>query len=144
MKAKSNTWGKGERFQAIPFHLFHTFVRGLFLNSVANGWRKHSVLTPPNTPGSWLTSRRPVLMKGIWQVQVMEEEEESVANTEAQIPVSMAHGTVCFIPTAPTLFVSVLCAKTTYNSQNNSTLFRLLHESSIHLLALRVSFLLQW
>lgn len=29
----------------------------------------------------------------------------------------------CFIPTAPSLFVSVLCAKTTYNSQNNSTLF---------------------
>lgn len=33
-------------------------------------------------------------MKGIWQMQVIEEEEESVANTEAQIPVSMAHGTV--------------------------------------------------
>lgn len=29
----------------------------------------------------------------------------------------------CFIPTAPSLFVSVLCAKTTYNSQNNSTVF---------------------
>lgn len=114
---------KGDRFQATPFHLFRTSVCCLFLNSAANGWRKHLVLTPPNTPWWWLTSRRPMLMKGIWQMQVMEEEEESVANTEAQIPVSKAHETVCFISTGPSLFVSMLCVKTTCNSKKNSTHF---------------------
>lgn len=53
-----------------------------------------------------------MLTKGTWQVQVVEEGEESVANTETQIPVSKALGDVCYIPCRATIVcISAMCEK---------------------------------